>query len=57
MSKLPNAKNHNVLPSKLGPELRFKIEKMLFFFSTAIISQMEGGAIYDKHLPLTTFVW
>ena len=28
-----------------------------FFFSTANITHVEGGDIYDKHPPLTTFVW
>ena len=46
----------NVLPSKFRPAYLFKVEKM-FFFSTAIIRQLEGGAIYDKHPPHPTSVW
>ena len=43
-------KKRNVLPSKLPLA---KLEK--YFFSTAIITQLESGAIYDKHPPLTKF--
>ena len=27
------------------------------FFNTADVTQLEGGAVYDKHPPLTTSVW
>ena len=41
---------------KLRPVLRFKVEKQSFFFSTAIITQLEGWAIY-AHPSLMTSVW
>ena len=27
------------------------------FFRTAIVTELEDGAIYDKHPPLTTSLW
>ena len=52
---LPNARNRNVLPSKLRSVELFKVEQM-FFFTTAIIAKLKGGAINDKQPPLTTSV-
>ena len=46
-------KKRNVLIQKLQPVLRFKVG---IFFSTAIITQLESEAIYDKHSPLTASV-
>ena len=56
INKLTNAKNFNVLASKLRPVKTFKGEKC-YFPVEKIIAQppnVTGGAIYDKDPPLTT---
>ena len=54
---LPNEKKTQCSTFKIVTRETLQSWKIYIFFSTAIIPQLQRGAIHDKQPPLTTSVW